>query len=620
MASSPYIGESRAEARLQSGGDLAAIRELLLRFERGYEEGDVEKYVSVFSDEEYEYVSDMTTPDDPSDDIRFLEKLRERRAAIRVFRAYKNIDLEITDPDITIDGDSAEARNEIKIVFVEFENPHIPHIYYAASLNTFSLRKTKGEWKIIRWQQQEVSAEELATREQEGRKDKGVEELIRKLGNDRLAIWAGAMAALRKKGGAAVERLIEAIAHNPNKNVRIRAAKVLRGTRNEDAIQELIEILGNEEDDVNVRVAAANALSECDSQAADRQLSIAAKGSNPKLRSIAALALARRIRKRMDDAYGMAVTGLQHEDEAVREAAAKSLGIMMPTRGMNLLERQFKDKSESENVRLAALESLKMYVVEGRRGVAESRGVAASPLPLVAPSLLSLFKDVLKDETEAIQIRAHAARALAEAKDRQALELLIDVAKNEKETFELRKEAIAALGAMGNSKAVKPLISLLNHQLDADLRREIVRALAEQLADRRALKPLMMVLMNRDEDIFVRRLAGRGIVKIDQDIAFGPLVQIMNDKTESAPARRMAAKILASSKDDRSIPSLIKVLEDEQQPWWFRRVAADHLGSFRNSTACVEALEVAADDADDRIAKIARDALKEMDAQPSVNP
>jgi len=620
IAGSLCISGAAVEARLQSVDDLTAIRELLLTLERGYEERDVEKYVTIFSDEEYEYASDMTTPDDPSDDIHLLGKLREMRAAIRVFRAYKNIDLETTDPDITIDGDSAEARNKIDIVFVEFENPHIPDIYYAASLNTFSLKKIKGEWKVVRWQQHEMSAEELAAREQKGWKDKGMEELIRDLGDDRLGTWANAMATLRKKRGAAIGPLIDALkSHNSSRNVRIRVAKVLCGTRNEDAIQALIGILDNEKDDVHVRVAAANALGECDSQKVDEPLFAAAKGNEPELKSAASLVLARRIRKRMDDFYWIATAGLQDEDKTVREAAAESLGIMMSTQfgrrpsltpgergaescsGASLLEQRFRDRSESENVRLAALESL-------------------NSLEVRTESLLRVFRDTLKDETETVQIRIRAARALADAKDYQSLELLMDVAKNKKEAFELRKEAIVALGAMGNSKAVKPLISLLNHQLDADLRREVVKVLAEQLGDHRALKPLMMILMNRDEDIFVRRLAGRGIVRIDQDIAFGPLVQIMSDGTESAPARRMAVEILASSRDHRSIPQLIKVLEDEQQPWWFRRIVADHMGNFRNSTTCVAALETAADDTDERVAKAAQDALKKMDIQPSATP
>ena len=69
--------------------DLEAIRELFLTLERGYEEHDLEKYMSVFSDEKYEYMSDMATPDDPTDDVHYVGVERERRSAERVFDTYE---------------------------------------------------------------------------------------------------------------------------------------------------------------------------------------------------------------------------------------------------------------------------------------------------------------------------------------------------------------------------------------------------------------------------------------------------------------------------------------------------------------------------------------------------
>lgn len=580
----------------KTGDDPEAIRKLFRTFERGYEGRDVEEYISVFSDEEYEYISDVTTPDDPSDDIHLLGAESERRAAIRIFKTYEYIDLEMTDPEITINGDSAEVKNEIKLAIVAFEKANVPSIYYAVSLNSFSVQKIKGGWKITRWQQHELSAEELAARKQEERKDKKVEDLIRDLGNDRPGIWAAAMLDLKRESGTAIGSLVSTL-RNPDKNVRTRTARILYGTRDENAVRALIEILEDEKDDVDVRVAAANALSESDDPAVENALIRVAKGSKPKLKSAASLVLARRIRKKIDDTYQIAMTGLQHEDDVVREAAAESLGIMMSIRGANLLEDRFRDRGESENVRLAALESLSQLGLE---------------------SFLPVFRDTLKDETETTRIRAYAARSLGEAKDPEALGLLIDMAKDEKEDFELRKEAIIALGAIGNSKAMKPLTGLLKSP-DVDIRREAIRSL-ERLEDRRALKPLMTALMNRDEDIFVRRLAGGGIVKIDRDIAFGPLSQIMNDEIESAPARRMATEILVSSGYEQSIPLFVEILKDKKQPWWFRRVVADHLGSFRNSAAGIEALKSAAGDPDERIAKTARDALKNTGYKLSISP
>jgi len=580
----------------QAADDLTAIRELLLTLERGYEEQDVEEYMSVFSDEEYEYVSDMTTPEDPSDDIHLMGIESERRAAVRVFSAYENIDLDMTDPEIKIDGDTAEARDESKIVLVVFKEPNVPESYYAASSNTFSLKKLNGKWSIIRWQQYEVSAEELIARGKEAGENMGVDHLIQNLGDDRLATWTAAITALRKKSITAAKPLIDAL-HSPNKDIRIRAARVLYGTQNEDAVQALMGILVDEDDDLDVRVSVIKALGGCDGQVVDEALFTMIKNSKPRLKATASLALARRLRKKMDRVYNIAILDLQHEDESVREAAAESLGTIsfVSIRGTDVLEQRFKDRTESSGVRLAALGSLKQ---------------------LRSESIFRLFRAALKDKTETVQIRLSAGRSLAEMRDHQAIELLIDVAKDKKEAFELRKEAIVSLGLMGSSEAVKPLIGILNSS-DADIRREAARSL-EQLGDRRALKPLIMVLMNKDENIYARRLAGGGIIRIDRDLAFGPLVQIMKDVTENAPARRMAAERLTSFRNGRSVPPFIKMLKDGQTPFWLKRIAVNHLASFSDlerfyrSEPYMEALEIAASDVDKQTAEIAQKTLEKI--------
>ncbi len=579
----------------EAGNDAAAIRKLLLTLERGYEGKDVESYISVFSDKEYEYVSDVTTPDDPSDDIHLSGVESERRAAVRVFRIYENLVLDMTEPDIVINGSSAEAKSNFTVVFVVFESSCIPSIYYAGGTNVFSLRKAKNEWRIVRWQQHEMAVDDLAAIMKAEQKDKKVEELLRDLESDHLRTWAIAVSDLRKMRGMAVASLIKAL-HSKDKKVRIRVASVLCGTRNEGAVRELVKILEDEKDDVDVRVAAANALGECNSQMAANSLFTTAKGKVYRLKAAASLALARRLRKKMDDLYWIVAAGLRHEDEAVREASTESIGIMMSTSGTSLMEQRFIDKNESEDVRLAAWEALKK---------------------LDSESVLRLFRNALKDKTEAVQIRIHAVRALAKAKDIEALKTLIDLAENKKETFELRKEAIIALGTLDDSKATKPLIQILN-SADAGLRREAASSL-ERIGDRRALKPLVIVLMNRDEDIYVRRLAGRGVVKIDRDIAFGPLVQIIKDEAESPPARRMAAERLALFRDDRSTAQLIEVLKDKRQPWWLRQIAANNLGMADPTSPCIKALKIAANDADERISKIAQDALKRIDAKLSAN-
>ena len=585
----------------EAADDLTAINTVLTTFERGYEGRDVEQYMSVFSSKEYEYVSDMTTPDDPSDDIRLTGIKSERRAAVRVFNNYENIDLEITDPEITINGSTAQVKNEIKIVFVVFKKPNVPESYYAASSNLFFLKKFNGDWKIIRWQQHEVSAEELIARDQETGKSMRMDSLIQNLGDSHLGTWTSAIVALRKKGVTAIKPLIQAL-KNSDRSIRIRAATVLYGTQDSDALQALMETLANRDDDLDVRVAVVNALSGCDGEVVDDALFAAIVGSEPELKSALSLALARRLRGKMDRVYRIAMMDLQHEDEAVRKAAAESLGTMafVSIQGADALEQRFKDQNESESVRLAALLSLRQ---------------------LRSESIFRLFRETLKNKAETEQIRLHAARSLA--RDKQSVELLIDVAKDKKENFEIRRESIVALGSMGDSKAVKPLIDVLNSS-DADIRREAARAL-EQLGDRRALKPLIMMLMNRDENIYARRLAGGGIIRIDRDLAFGPLVQIMKDETENAPARRMAAERLVSFTDGRSVPSFIEIMKNEQTPFWLSRIAANYLASFSDterfyrSEPYMEALEAARTNVDQKTAEIAQGALEKIQINLGIN-
>lgn len=579
-ASLPCIGETEE--------DLAAIRELLLTLERGYEEGDVEKYVSVFSEEEYEYSSDMATPDDPGDDPCLTGAEGERRLAIRFLRVCEHVDLEMTDPDIEIDGNSAEARNEYWIVIVIFKKPNKPEIVCAGGKQTFSMKKSSGEWKIVRWQQYELTPKELAASEQWKQKPRGVEDPLQALGDDRLHVWATAMMTLGKKRDAVVASLIKLLS-DPDRNVRIRAAKVLYGTQDEDAMRELIGILEDEEEDVDVRAAAAVALSECDSRMVDAPLLEAAKRGEPELGSAAALALAKRIRKEMDDAYQIAAAGLLHTDETVREAAIECLGNITSARGVDLLEQRLRDRNESENVRLAALESLKQ--------------IGSEPA-------LSIIRNILRDKTEAAHIRINAALSLDELRDPGAVELLMDVARDEEEELELRGRAVAALGAIGNPEVVEPLIQLLSSP-DERFRCGVVESLA-RLKDSRVLDTLMKVLMNMDESIYARSLAGRGILRIDRDTAFGPLAQIVKDRTESAPARQTAASILTSFRDERAVPIFIEILKDENQHWRLRRIAVSHLKKFAGkSPLCVDALRAAADCPDERIAMIAQEALGE---------
>ena len=570
-----------------TNNDLNAIKNLFLTFERGYEERNIEKYMSVFSEEEYNYVSDMTTPDDPSDDIVFTQAESERRSAIKVFSNFEHLDMELLDLKITINNNSAEVNAQIRIVFIVFEGLNFPDVYYAVSNNIFNLRKFNSQWKLVKWQQNELSAEDLTLWSHEESKNKGIDDLIKELGDARMVKWSIALSDLRKIRDIATPSIIKAL-RSPNRNLRTHAIWVFAGTQNGDAIKEIISILKNEKEYPEVRIAAINALSRCDANMIDNELFKAASNGNPKIKAAALLALAQRIKQKSDELYQATIEGTFHSDETLRKSAVESMGIMMTAQGCEPLEKRFGYKNESEEVRLAAMESLKK---------------------MRSDSAPNLFRDAVKDKNESLKIRASATRILGEIKDEESLNLLINIAKDKNEPVELRKAAITSLGDIGNPKSTKTLISLLNSP-DATLRYEAVKSL-EILGDRRALKPLMMVMMNREEKDWIRRLAGRGAVKIDKDIAFGPLVQILKDVTENAPARRMAAEELTSSGNPRSIAVFANVLKDKQNPWWLRRIAVTCLAQLEsfNSPIYAEALKIAVSDPDERVANAAREVL-----------
>jgi hypothetical protein len=142
------------------------------RWKQGYETEDLELYMSSFWKEGYFYWSDMAT-DDVGDDVSFDSWEEEKESAIKVFRDYRNIELEISEPPevkiLNEDKTKAEVRNHYKIQFYVPEGTSLPggyNAYYAEGDNIFifDLRDNgagREEWRITEWRQEEYSKEEI---------------------------------------------------------------------------------------------------------------------------------------------------------------------------------------------------------------------------------------------------------------------------------------------------------------------------------------------------------------------------------------------------------------------------------------------------------------------------
>jgi len=154
--------------------EVADISALLRdRWKQGYETEDLELYMSSFWKDGYFYWSDMATDDNVDDDVIFDSWEEERDSAINVFKNYRNIELEISEPPevkiLNEDKTRARVRNHYKIQFYVPEGTSLPggyEAYYAEGDNIFIFEfRDNGdgqeEWRITRWQQKEYSKEEI---------------------------------------------------------------------------------------------------------------------------------------------------------------------------------------------------------------------------------------------------------------------------------------------------------------------------------------------------------------------------------------------------------------------------------------------------------------------------
>ena len=154
--------------------EVAEISNILKnRWKLGYETESLDLYVSSFWKEGFFYWSDMATKDNIGDDVAFDSWDQERKSAIKVFKDYRNIEIEISEPpEVKILDDAktkAEVRNHYKIQLYVPEGTSLPggyEAYYAEGDQTFIFERRandngKMEWRITEWRQNEYGKEQI---------------------------------------------------------------------------------------------------------------------------------------------------------------------------------------------------------------------------------------------------------------------------------------------------------------------------------------------------------------------------------------------------------------------------------------------------------------------------
>ena len=143
-----------------------AIDGVLERLREGYENEDLDLYLSAFWMEGFEYTSDMGTFADPFDDVMFAELREEGKSAARVFAMYRDIELELSFPAhlVNVAPKQIEASNHYRIQGFANEG----HVleggflgWFAEGDNKFTFEFRQGEWRITEWMDEAFDAEAI---------------------------------------------------------------------------------------------------------------------------------------------------------------------------------------------------------------------------------------------------------------------------------------------------------------------------------------------------------------------------------------------------------------------------------------------------------------------------
>ncbi len=147
--------------------ELSSIIAVLKEWRTGYENEDVDAYISAFWEEGFRYISDMGTPDDKTDDVEFDDIRDERDSAIRVFSRFQDIEIELSDPpEVTLntERDRAEVRNHYRIQGFVADGESLEGGFtgwFAEGDNVFIFESRDGEWRITEWIDEAFSEEKI---------------------------------------------------------------------------------------------------------------------------------------------------------------------------------------------------------------------------------------------------------------------------------------------------------------------------------------------------------------------------------------------------------------------------------------------------------------------------
>jgi hypothetical protein len=155
--------ESQTSSQNSNGKEIAIMEVLYERWQKGYQDEDIEKYkTALWLD--FQHVLDDET---------ILNIKEEEEAAERVFSEFKDIIIEISDIKINFLSETkakVETDYKIQLLLQDIASDDCVYEgYYAEGKNTFTFRFDTtddgvSEWRIARWEDKAFGSDEIKRR------------------------------------------------------------------------------------------------------------------------------------------------------------------------------------------------------------------------------------------------------------------------------------------------------------------------------------------------------------------------------------------------------------------------------------------------------------------------
>ena len=120
------------------------------QWKSGLENHNIERYMSAIWGDDFFYISDLGTPDNPDDDIVFRGGYEEREGTLNVFNNNKPIDLNLSQQ-----GDIEFLNETLAMVDFDYEMTFVQRdsgeASYPSGRMIFILELREDEWRILEW-------------------------------------------------------------------------------------------------------------------------------------------------------------------------------------------------------------------------------------------------------------------------------------------------------------------------------------------------------------------------------------------------------------------------------------------------------------------------------------